>query len=1053
MHFTDIFVKRPVLAIVVSLVIFLLGLRAAQDLTVREYPEIQNARISISVVYPGADPELVEGFITTPLEREIASADGIDFLTSNSAQGLSSISANLKIDKDPNEALTEISAKVNKLRSQLPEGSEDPVIQLAGAGDNAAMYLSCYCKTRSKAAITDYVARVVEPELSALSGVERAVILGGRNYAMRIWFDPERLAAHNMTPGEAFSAVKRQNVLSAVGETKGQYVKVGISADTDLSTVEAFRDLVLRSEGTQLVRLRDVADVVFGDESYDYVAHWDAEPGLFIGIEVRPDANLLDVTAEIREMWPRIHRALPESIEANISYDSTVYVNAAISDVQATLIEAVIIVILVIFLFLGSLRSSMIPAVTVPLSLVGALFLMYSMGFSINLLTLLAMVLAIGMVVDDAIIVLENIHRHIEEGMEPSKAALVGARELLGPVIAMTITLVAVYAPIGFLTGMTGKLFTEFAFTLAGAVLISGVIALTLTPMMCAKILQSHDESGSSRLERFLDEKFEYWRQGYKQRLHSAMDQVNVIGVFGLVVLVSCYFLYQSSDNELAPAEDLGFAGVIAEGDGYASPEYFTNAFLAAQNLALEHPNVDHTFAFTISESGESNKGFIGLIGTPWDARTKTMGDVANDLSMSMESVAPLRLATFQPPPLPTPGQGYPVEFILKSTAEPQLMAEVGDELVKRAMASKRFFYVASQLNFDRPEAEIIVDRDKAGLLGVDMQSLSLDLSAMMAGAEVNRFSYMGRSYKVIAQVEREERLNPQQLTGYYTRAASGDLIPISTLVEVVQRTKPRSIPHAQQLNANTIIAVPRPDVSQGEALALLEGIANDIMPANFQLDYAGSSRQFKQEGGALVGTFAFALLIIYLVLAAQFESFRDPLIILVTVPMSVCGALLCINIFALTNGMQLTTFPGMTLNIYTQVGLVTLIGVISKHGILMVDFANRLQEQGVSKREAIEEAASIRLRPILMTTAALVMAMLPLLVASGAGAASRFSLGMVIASGMSIGTLFTLFVVPAMYHYIGRDHRATSSAKGGVLAEAGRDGYDRALTEKEGVS
>ncbi len=1049
MHFTDIFIKRPVLAVVVSLVIFLLGLRAAQDLTVREYPEIQNAQVSVSVVYPGADPELVEGFITTPLEREIASADGIDFLSSNSAQGVARITANLHIDKDPNEALTEISAKVNKLRSQLPEGSEDPVIELAGAGENAAMYLSFYSKTLSKAQLTDYVARVVEPELAALDGVERASILGGRNYAMRIWFDPERLAAHDMTPGEAFAAVRRQNVLSAVGETKGQYVKVGVSADTDLRSAEAFRKLVLRSEGTQLVRLGDVADVVFGDESYDFVAHWDAEPGLFIGIEVRPDANLLEVAAEVRKRWPAIHKALPEGIEGNISYDSTVYVNAAISDVQGTLVEAVLIVIVVIFLFLGSLRSSMIPAVTVPLSLVGALFLMYWLGFSINLLTLLAMVLAIGMVVDDAIIVLENIHRHIEEGMAPRQAALLGARELLGPVITMTVTLVAVYAPIGFLTGMTGKLFTEFAFTLAGAVLISGVIALTLTPMMCARILQPHSAEGGSRLERFLDERFEFWRLGYKQRLHAAMDQVHVIGVFGLVVLLSCYFLYQGSDSELAPAEDLGFAGVIAEGDGYTSPEYFAEAFLATQELALAHPEVDHTFAFTMA----SNKGFMGLIGAPWDARDKSMGDVANDLSASMVSVAPLRLATFQPPPLPTPGQGYPVEFILKSTAEPALLAEVGDELVKRAMQSKRFFYVASQLNFDRPEAEIVIDRDKAGLLGVDMQTISTDLAAMMAGAEVNRFSYMGRSYKVIAQVQREERLNPEQLTSFYTRAGNGELMAISTLVEVVQTTKPRSIRHAQQLNANTIIAVPRPDVTQGEALALLEGIAKDIMPTNFQLDYGGSSRQFKQEGGALVGTFAFALLIIYLVLAAQFESFRDPLIILVTVPMSVCGALLCLNVFALTNGMQLTAFPGMTLNIYTQVGLVTLIGVISKHGILMVDFANRLQEQGVGKREAIEEAASIRLRPILMTTAALVMAMLPLLAVSGAGAASRFSLGMVIASGMSIGTLFTLFVVPAMYQYIGRDYNAELAASALPLAEGQRDAYDRAFTEKEGVS
>jgi multidrug efflux pump len=1055
MHFTDIFIKRPVLAVVVSLVILLLGLRGGQELKVREYPEIQNATVTISVVYPGADPALVEGFVTTPLEREIASADGIDFLTSSSGNGISTITANLALDKDPNEALTEISAKVNKLRSQLPEGSEDPIIQMGESGATAAMYLSFSSESLSAAQITDYVTRVVEPEIASLRGVETADLMGARNYAMRVWFDPERLAAHDMTAGEAYAAIRQQNVLSAVGETKGSYVKIGLSAKTDLSAVDEFRKLVLRSDGTKIVRLQDVADVVFGDESYDSFSFWDAEPAVFIAVHVRPDANLLDVTASVREIWPNITRALPEGIDALISYDATGYVNAAIAEVRATLVESVVIVILVIFMFLGSMRSSIIPAVTVPLSLVGALFLMYSMGFSINLLTLLAMVLAIGMVVDDAIIVLENIHRHIEDGMEPRQAAFLGGRELVGPVIAMTITLVAVYAPIGFLTGVTGTLFSEFAFTLAGAVLISGVIALTLTPMMCSKILRPKKGKGvtTSRLEQWLDEKFEHWRKGFRQQLHHALNGVNYLAAFGAIVLASCYFLFQSSSSELAPQEDQGIAILIAESDGYSTPDYLVPPFLETNRRVLEHPSIAHTFAFTISAAGSTSQGFIGMLGTPWEERDQSVPDAATEINGQVSNVAPLRLATFTPPPLPTAGQGYPVEMVLKSTDDSQILAEVGDEIVKRALETKRFFYVAGQLQYDRPEAEIVIDRDKAALMGIDMQSLSMDLTAMMAGAQVNRFAYMGRSYKVITQVDRGQRLNPAQLNSFYTRTGNGELVPLSTLVKIEQRTQPRSISHAQQLNANTLIAVPRPDVTQGEALKILEDIAHEVAPPSFRLDYSGSSRQYKNEGQALLYTFAFALVIIYLVLAAQFESFRDPLIILVTVPMSICGALLCLNIFEFTNGMQLTKFPGMSLNIYTQVGMVTLIGVISKHGILIVDFANRLQSQGMTKRKAIEEATSIRFRPIMMTTAALVVAMLPLLEASGPGAGARFALGMVIASGMTIGTIFTLFVVPAMYLFLGRDYGQYPKFGGARLVSEEGEAYDPRRSDSEDLA
>ncbi|MDP9140282.1 MAG: efflux RND transporter permease subunit [Pseudomonadota bacterium] len=1024
MHFTDIFIKRPVLATVISLVILLLGLRAGTELTVREYPELQNAQLNITVAYPGAEADLMDGFITTPIEREVASADGIDFMTSSTSSGISTITANLRLDKDPNEALTEISSKVNKLRSQLPQGSEDPIVEIAEGGGTAAMYMSFYSKVLDSSQITDYLIRIVEPQLASIPGIEKALIMGARTYAMRVWLKPDRLSAQNMTASEVYSRIQEQNVLSAVGEMKGNYVRIGLSAQTDLRTPEEFRQLVLKTDGNTVVRLGDVADVVLGAESYDGGAGWDGDPALFFAIEVRPEANVLDVISEVHKIWPGIVAALPEGLDAAIGYDSTEYIRDAISEVQTTLTEAVVIVLIVIFLFLGSVRSALIPAVTVPLSLVGALFIMYAMGYTINLLTLLAMVLAIGMVVDDAIIVMENIHRHIEEGMKPYDAAIKGARELVGPVIAMTITLVSVYAPIGFLTGITGKLFSEFAFTLAGAVLISGIIALTLTPMMCARILKStHGEDAEpNKLADYLDQKFETWRNGYKTRLHGALEAKHIIGAFGLAVLLSCFFFYRMAPTELAPQEDFGFAFSINEVDGYASIEYLEQQFREAQKITLADPDVDHIFSFSMSNSSATNTGFMGMVMGDWTERERSTQSILNELQEKLASIPGMRWSGIQPPALPTPGQGYPLEFVIKSTASPETLTEVGDQIVERAMATKKFFFVAPRMHVDKPETQILIDRDKAASLGVDMRRLSADIAALLAGGEVNRFSYDSRSYKVIQQVARSERINPQQLEGYYTRAQNGELIPLSTLVKLEDRTVPRTIEHFQQLNSNSIIAVPRPDIPQGEALKIFEDLYAELAPTGFQADYSGASRQFKQEGEALATTFLFALVIIYLVLAAQFESFRDPIIMLVTVPMSICGALLLINIFAITNGMQLTDFPGMTLNIYTQVGLVTLIGVISKHGILIVEFANQLQQRGMAKREAIEEAASIRLRPVLMTTAALVIAMVPLLFASGPGAASRFSIGLVIAAGMTIGTLFTLYVVPAMYLYLGRD-------------------------------
>lgn len=1026
MQFTDIFIKRPVLALVVSLMILLVGMKSAFDLNVRQYPELQNAVINVVTTYVGADADLIQGFITTPLEREIASAQGIDYIKSTSLAGVSSIQAYLRLDVDPNEALTQVAAKVNKLRGELPEASEDPVVELSVGDTTAAMYLSFYSDILDNNQITDYLVRVVEPRLSTVPGVQRARILGDRTFAMRIWLKPERMAAQGVTASDVYGALRGNNVLAALGSTKGSMVQVDLTAATDLNTPDEFRALVVRSADGAIVRLGDIADVVLGSENYSTEVSFNGKSATFMGIEIAPDANALDVIKRVREdAWPQILAQLPEGLEANIPYDSTRYIEDAIDEVIKTLIEAVAIVIVVIYLFLGSFRSVLIPAVTVPLSMIGACFLMLLMGFSINLLTLLAMVLAIGMVVDDAIIVLENIHRHIEEGMKPFNAAIKGARELVGPVIAMTITLVAVYLPIGFIGGLTGTLFVEFAFTLAGAVLLSGVIALTLTPMMCAVLLKSQEEEKGNKFAHWLDEKFENMRLNYQRKLHGALDDKHVILTFGAIVLVSCFFLFKSSPQELAPEEDQGFFLIFSQSDSFSSLDYLTRFTAELTRIANAIPEKENYFQLNGVGGGGSavgsNTAISGIVMKPWTERERTSKEVLNEVTKEAGSVAGLQNAVFAPPALPSGGGGFPVEFILTSTASPSAMLEVANAVKNQAMASKKFIFMQSDLKIDKPQVKVEVDREKAALLGINMSTLAADMSAMLSGGFANRFSMESRSYKVIPQVERAERLNPEQLAQYYTRTENGDLIPLSTVVSLRETVQPQSLNRFQQLNAVTISGVQRPGVTLGEALSVLEQAATEVMPRDYGMEYAGQSRQYKTEGSALLMTFFFALIVIYLVLAAQFESFRDPLIMLVTVPMSICGALLCLNIAALFQ------VPGASINIYTQVGLVTLIGVIAKHGILIVEFANQLQKQGMSKRLAIEEASSIRLRPVLMTTAALVLAMIPLLIASGPGAAARFSMGLVIATGMTIGTLFTLFVVPAMYLYLGRDESANT--------------------------
>jgi len=1021
MKFTDVFIHKPVLAIVISMFILLLGARAIFDLNVRQFPEIQNAVITVSTPYIGADADLVQGFITTPIEREVAAAAGIDYIVSTSVAGASTVQAFVRLDADPNDVLTEVAAQVNKVRSDLPDEAEEPVVDLAVGEQIAAMYLSFSSPLLDNNQITDYLIREVEPQLATIPGVQRAQILGERTFAIRAWLDPQKMAARSITGSDVRAALRANNVLSAVGRTKGQMVAVDLTANTDLNTAEEFARLVVGSDNGALIRLSDIAEVELGSESYDSAVAYNGEDATFIGVEITPDSNSLDVIAEVREVFHgQIVPQLPEGLSAVISYDSTEYIESAINEVLITIFLALAIVVVVIYGFLGSVRSALIPAVAVPLSLVGTFFLMLLMGFSINLLTLLAMVLAIGIVVDDAIIMLENIERQMDQGKRRIEAAIDGARQLAWPIVAMSTTLIAVFAPIGFVGGLTGTLFIEFAFTLAATVVLSGVVALTLAPMLCSRILKSRRAGPRPKLAQWLDTRFDGLRTRYQRRLSGLLDDRHVLLLFGVIVATSCYFLFVTSSSELEPPEDRGFVFSISEADAWSTLDYLQRQTAELTRAGAEIDAVEGVFLINGIGGGgigSTNTAIAGFVLKPWDARGRTTQDLLqNELQPRLNRIPGLDIFALVPPELPSPGGGGPpVEFVIGSTQPIENLEELADQIVKRAQDSGRFIFLGTDLDVDRPRQRIIIDKEKAALMGVDMAQLSGDLGAMLSGGFVGRFAMDNRSYRVIPQVARAERLNPDQLKGFYTRNRAGEMVPLATLVHLEESVEPQQLKRFEQLNSVTVSGVPRPGVTLGEALGILEQAAAAILPVGYNIDYAGQSRQFKAEGQQLVITFFFALVVIFLVLAAQFESFRDSIIILVTVPMSICGAMIFVSL-------------GLTsLNIYSQVGLLTLIGLIAKHGILIVEFANQLQDEGKSKREAIEEASAIRLRPILMTTAATVLAMIPLLIAAGPGAGARYSMGLVIAAGMTVGTLFTLFVVPAFYLVVAAERKAVT--------------------------
>jgi len=1010
MKFTDIFIRRPVLATVVSLLLLVLGLRSVQLLPVLQYPRTENAVVTVTTTYVGADPALVAGFITAPLENSIAQANGIDYMTSTSRQSVSTITANLRLNYDPDKALTEINTKVNAVLSQLPQGAQQPTLTVKVGQTIDAMYIGFASEVLPANKITDYLVRVVQPQLQAVEGVQTAEIIGEKLFALRAWLDPNKLAAYGLTATDVRQALAANDFLSAVGSTKGQMVQVNLTASTSLHSLDEFRRLVVKQKNGAIVRLEDVANVTLGAENYDTSVGFDGKQAVYIGIQVAPSANLLEVIKRVRDAFPAVQAQLPQGLDGRIVYDSTKFVNASIREVVKTIAEALIIVTLVVFAFLGSVRSVIIPTIAIPLSLVSTFTVMLALGFSINLLTLLALVLAIGLVVDDAIIVVENVNRHLEDGMKPMDAAVVAARELANPILAMTAVLIAVYVPIGFLSGLTGALFTEFAFSLVGAVTISAVLALTLSPMMCSRLLKPHDPAGrgwQAHLVIWLDRAFDALHRRYESLLHRTLNYLPVTAVFALIVLGSIYFLYAGAKSELAPQEDQGVliaSSSAAPDSTLAQRQLYTHQIY--EKFAA-HPETDHVFQLDVP-----GITIAGMVLKPWDERKKTAAQLQPIVQQDVNRIAGLKTVMFQPPPLPG-ARGLPVEFVIQTTEPFERLDRVAQKFLRTAQQSGLFIFIDSDLKFDQPQSTVVIDRELAAQLGLSMSDVGGALSAMVGGGYVNYFSLYDRSYKVIPQVQQADRLNADQLRNYYLRTASGDMVPLSTIAHIETKVVPQSLNHFQQQNSATIQGVPFPGVSQGEALAYLQNLAKTTLPAGYSVDYSGQSRQFVQESSALVVTFFFALIIIYLTLAALFESFRDPVIILVSVPMSICGALIFINLGV----------GGASLNIYTEVGLVTLIGLISKHGILIVEFANNLRREGHDKRHAIEMAAGIRLRPILMTTAAMVLGVMPLITASGAGAVSRFNMGLVIASGIAIGTLFTLFVVPAMYMLLASKH------------------------------
>lgn len=1013
MNFTDLFIKRPVVSIVVSILILLAGFQAATNLTVRQYPKSDVSVINIQTVYIGASADLVKGFITSPLERAVASAEGIDYVESSSSLGFSDIKVHLKLNFDPVRAMSEISAKVNAVRGELPPEAEVPALSIISADSEfAAAYLSFTSDILSQNQITDYLRRSIQPRLAAIDGVQKAETLGGRVFAMRIWLKPQAMEAMNVTPSELRQALAANNVQATLGQTRGMLTQVNLSADTDLTSVEDFQQLIIRRNAQGTVRLADVAEVELGAEDYNTVVSYSGQTAVFMGVWVMPTANALDVMKAVREEMAAIKEKLPTGLDAMVSYDSTEYIETAIHEVIKTLSETLIIIIIVIFLFLGFSRSVLIPVFAIPLSLIGALFLMQMFGFTLNLLTLLAIVLSVGLVVDDAIVMVENIERHIEEGKTPIQAALVGARELAGPIIAMTVTLVSVYVPIGFQGGLTGTLFREFAITLAGAVSISAIVALTLSPMLGSRWLKTH-----KKVQAPLGAVFDSFQTFYSRTLTGSLKNRPAVYLFWVVIAILAVVMYMMSPTELAPNEDQGVIFGITEAPANSTIDQSVFYVDQANDVYQSIEETDFSFLLTFPSGG-----FSGMVVKPWDQRDRDVFEILPEVQEKLSGISGVRIFPITPPALPG-GGSFPFEFVLTSQADPEQIFEISQLLVSKAMESGKFaFPPMIDLKIDQPDARLKINREKVAELGLDLQTVTRDLAVLLGGNYVNRFNMDGYSYKVIPQVKRTERLNPSDIKDLYVTGLNGNMIRVADIAEIEISTVPRSLNRTQQMNSVKISG--QPTTSLDEALTYMETEARKIMPQGYSIDYTGQSRQLRLEGNSFLPAFLMAITMIFLVLAAQFNSFRDPLVILGgSVPLALFGAMVFTFLKIPAPMPYWTDSWTTTLNIYSQVGLVTLVGLIARNGILVVEFANKLQEQGKSKLEAVQQASIIRLRPVMMTSIATIAGHTPLIFADGAGAGARNAIGLVLVFGMAIGTIFTLYVLPSVYMLLAKDH------------------------------
>ncbi|RAZ85463.1 multidrug efflux protein [Mesorhizobium hawassense] len=1005
MSFSDLFIRRPVLSTVLACMILLLGFQGIFNLSIRQYPKVDETAITITTAYPGASADLIQGFISAPIARAVASTENIDYVTSSSRPSSSTVTVQMKLGSNPDVALTEVLSKVQGVRGTLPDASKDPVIVKGTGQQFAMMYISMQNPNMTKEQLTEYIERVIRPRISTVEGVADVQVFGAQEYSMRVWIDPIRLAARGATAVDVLTAINNSNFLSAPGNTQNEYVVSSIAVHSTLQTPEAFAQLPIRSTDGQVVRLRDVARVELGAESTDTRVSFNGKPGTFLAIFPTPAANPLTTAAALTKLVPQIQETLPKGMTIEVVYDATGQISASIEEVFKTIGEAVAIVIVVILLFLGSFRSVMMPIVTIPLSLIGVCFILFAVGYSINLLSLLAMVLAIGLVVDDAIVVVENIHRHMEEDhMSPMQAAFNGMREIFSAIVAMTITLAAVFAPLAFTGGLTGALFREFAVTLAGSVVLSGLIAVTITPMMSARLLKA---GAHGRFQRIVDGIFSRVEHVYERAVTASLRNrpVTLIIVVALVALTG--FMFTKTSTELAPEEDQGFLLSIVTAPRYATSDYTETYVNQMLSLVRDIPETRAQFS-AVAFGGATNGAFVGFAFKDWAERKRSSKELQADIQGRLAKVAGVEAFVFAPPTLPGSGGGLPISMVVRSTGNPAEVFEQAEKIKKKAQASGRFIVVQNSMAYDAPQVTVTIDRERAAALNLPIADIGNTLTLLVGGAEVAQFDRDSNSYDIIPQVPQEFRDNPEKLGEYFVRSVDGKMVPLSAVVKISTNASPAAIEQFNQLNSSTISALPLPGVTTGDGLQVLENLAKETLPDTFFVDYSGQSRQEKEQGNTILIAFAAAVVVIYLVLAAQFESFRDPLIIMMAVPLSIFGAIVPLNI-----GLG-------TLNIYTQVGLITLIGLITKHGILLVEFANQQREMhGMRRRDAIIASAKVRLRPILMTTAAMALGVVPLIVSSGAGAAARYSMGLVIFTGILVGTMFTLFVVPMFYTFI----------------------------------